>query len=242
MSLYRDKAVVLRNYDLGEADRIIVMMTENHGKVRAVAKGVRKTFSKFGARLEPLSHIDVLLSTSRKDLDIVSQVDLVSSARGLYTDLDRLTRGLAMLEAVDQLGMDREPTVHLYKMLVGALSWLSENDSQLVLAAFYFKLLVVEGVGAHVDSCVGCNAVGSELVAFDLFRGGGQCQSCRTGTTLSAEAFGLIRNIVGGQLNIALASPESAATREVSDLATRCMEHHLERKLRSVSVFEHPER
>lgn len=133
MSLYRDKAVVLRNYDLREADRIIVMMTENHGKVRAIAKGVRKTFSKFGARLEPLSHIDVLLSTSRKDLDIVSQVDLVSSARGLYTDLDRLTRGLAMLEAVDQLGMDREPTVHLYKMLVGALSWLSENDSQLVL-------------------------------------------------------------------------------------------------------------
>ena len=125
MSLYRDKAVVLRTYDLREADRIIVMMTENHGKVRAVAKGVRKTTSKFGARLEPLSHVDVLLSTTGKDLDIVSQVELVSSARGLYTDLDRLTRGLAMLEAVDQLGMDREPTSHLYKMLAGALTWLA---------------------------------------------------------------------------------------------------------------------
>ena len=236
MSLYRDKAVVLRTYDLREADRIIVMMTENHGKVRAVAKGVRKTSSKFGARLEPLSHIDVLLSTSGKDLDIVSQVDLVSSARGLYTDLDRLTRGLAMLEAVDQLGMDREPTVHLYKMLAGALTWLADNDSSLVLAAFYFKLLVVEGVGAHVDSCVECGASTDQLVAFD------QCRECRTGTTLSQQAFEIIYKIVGGQLNQVLALPDSSATREVSDLATHCMEHHLERKLRSVAVFEHPER
>ncbi|MDA3042202.1 MAG: DNA repair protein RecO, partial [Actinomycetota bacterium] len=166
MSLYRDKAIVLRTYDLREADRIIVMMTEEHGKVRAVANGVRKMSSRFGARLEPLSHIDVLLSKG-KDLDTVSQVELVTSARGLYTDLDRLTRGLAMLEAVDQLGMEAEPTQHLYKMLVGALQWLSENDSTLVLAAFYFKLLVVEGVGAHVEKCVGCGAPGDQIVAFD---------------------------------------------------------------------------
>ena len=242
MSLYRDKAIVLRTYDLREADRIIVMMTESHGKVRAVAKGVRKTTSKFGARLEPLSHVDILLSTTGKDLDIVSQVELVSSARGFYTDLDRLTRGLAMLEAVDQLGMDREPTSHLYKMLAGALTWLNENDSSLVLAAFYFKLLVVEGVGAQVDICVGCGAGNEQLVAFDVFKGGGQCRECRTGTNLSFQAFEIIRDIVSGRLNKVLAMPENFASREVSTLATHCMEHHLERKLRSVSVFEHPER
>ncbi len=241
MSLYRDKAVVLRTYDLRESDRIIVMMTLEHGKVRAVANGVRKMSSRFGSRLEPLSHIDVLLS-SGKDLDTVSQVELVTSARGLYTDLDRLTRGLAMLEAIDQLGMDGEPTEHLYKMLVGALQWLSENDSTLVLAAFYFKLLVVEGVGAHVESCVGCGAPGSELIAFDLFRGGGQCRNCRSGVSISSDAFKIIQSIVGGQLNYALSLPESAATHEVSDLATRCMEHHLERRLKSVAVFESPER
>jgi len=242
VSLYRDKAVVLRTYDLREADRIIVMMTENYGKVRAVAKGVRKTKSKFGARLEPLSHIDVLLSTTGRDLDVVSQVDLVSSARGLYTDLDRLTRGLAMLEAVDQLGMDREPTSHLYRMLAGALTWLNQNDSSLVLAAFYFKLLVVEGVGAQVDNCVGCGVGDEHLVAFDMLKGGAQCRECRTGTNLSLEAFKIIQDIVGGQLNRVLALPENFATREVAHLATHCMEHHLERKLRSVSVFEHPER
>lgn len=241
MSLYRDKAIVLRTYDFKEADRIIVMMTEEHGKVRAVANGVRKMSSRFGARLEPLSHIDVLLSKG-KDLDTVSQVELVTSARGLYTDLDRLTRGLAMLEAVDQLGMEGEPTQHLYKMLVGALQWLSENDSTLVLAAFYFKLLVVEGVGAHVEKCVGCGAPGEQIVAFDIFRGGGQCQSCRSGASISGAAIKIIQNIVGGQLNLALSLPESAATREVSDLATKCMEHHLERRLKSVAVFERPER
>jgi DNA repair protein RecO (recombination protein O) len=241
MSLYRDRAIVLRTYDLREADRIIVMMTEEHGKVRAVANGVRKMSSRFGARLEPLSHIDVLLSKG-KDLDTVSQVELVASARGLYSDLDRLTRGLAMLEAVDHLGMEGEPTQHLYKMLVGALHWLSENDSALVLAAFYLKVLVAEGVGAHVDSCVGCGASGEQIVAFDTFRGGGQCQSCRSGASISSAAIKIIQNIVGGQLNLALSLPESAATREVSDLATKCMEHHLERRLKSVAVFERPER
>lgn len=241
MSSYRDKAVVLRTYDLREADRIIVMMTAEHGKVRAVANGVRKMSSRFGARLEPLSHIDVLLNQG-KNLDTVNQVDLVTSARGLYEDLDKLTRGLAMLEAVDQLGMEGEPTEHLYKMLVGALQWLSENNSALILGAFYFKLLALEGVGAHVDSCVGCGAPGDELIAFDLFRGGGQCRSCRSGVTVSPEAFRIIRNIVGGQLNLALELPENAATHEVTDLATKCMEHHLERRLKSVAVFESPER
>jgi DNA repair protein RecO (recombination protein O) len=241
MSLYRDKAIVLRTYDLREADRIIVMMTEEHGKVRAVANGVRKMSSRFGARLEPLSHIDVLLSKG-KDLDTVNQVELVTSARGLYTDLDRLTRGLAMLEAVDQLGLEGEPTQHLYKMLVGALQWLSENDSALVLAAFYFKLLVAEGVGAHVEKCVSCGAPGEQIVAFDIFLGGGQCQSCRSGASVSSAAIKIIQNIVGGQLNLALSLPESSATREVSDLATKCMEHHIERRLKSVAVFERPER
>ena len=147
-----------------------------------------------------------------------------------------------MLEAVDQLGMDREPTAYIYKMLAGALTWLNQNDSSLVLAAFYFKLLVVEGVGAQVDNCVGCGVGGEHLVAFDMFKGGAQCRDCRTGTNLSLDAFKIIQDIVGGQLNKVLALPENFATREVAEIATHCMEHHLERKLRSVSVFEHPER
>lgn len=241
MNSYRDKAVVLRTYDMREADRIIVMMTESHGKVRAVANGVRKMSSRFGARLEPLSHVDVLLSKG-KNLDTISQVELVTNAKGIYEDLDRLTRGLAMLEAVDQLGLDGEPTQHLYKMLVGALQWLADNDSSLVLPAFYFKLLVAEGVGVQVESCVVCGAKADQIVAFDVFSGGAQCQNCRSGPSISQAGLKIIRGILGGQLNSMLALKESAATREVSDIATKCMEHHLERRLKSVAVFEHPER
>ena len=98
MSLFRDKGVVLRTYRLGEADKIIVFLTERHGKVRAVAKGIRKTTSKFGGRLEPLTQVDLLLWQGRGDLDIVNQVEVVNAFRPIREDLDRMPRGIALLE------------------------------------------------------------------------------------------------------------------------------------------------
>lgn len=236
MSLYRDSAVVLRNYKLGESDRIIVMMTSEHGKVRAVAKGIRKTKSRFGARLEPLSHIDVQLYQGR-NLDIVTQVELVSSSYLLHRDLDRLLQGISMLEAVDHIAIDRVPAPYLYRMLVGAISELSKHASPIVLAAFYWKLLAAEGVTPEINRCVGCQMVG-ELVAFDLLEGGAQCRSCRTGVSITPQALELLSQILGGQLNEALAREETAATAEVTHLATQSMEHHIERRLKSVSIFD----
>ncbi|MHB1090706.1 MAG: DNA repair protein RecO [Ilumatobacteraceae bacterium] len=236
MSVYRDSAVVLRNYKLGESDRIIVMMTEEHGKVRAVAKGVRKTKSRFGSRLEPLSHIDVQLYKGR-NLDIVTQVDLITSSFLLHNNLDRLIQGISMLEAVDQIAVDREPAPYLYRMLVGALDTLSRHASPIVLAAFYWKLLAAEGVSPEVNMCVGCQSV-TELVAFDLLEGGAQCARCRSGVSITPQALELMGQILGGRLNEALAQVETLATAEVTHLATLAMEHHIERRLRSVSMFE----
>ena len=93
VSLFRDTGVVLRTYRLGEADRIIVLMTEQHGKVRAVAKGVRRTSSKFGARLEPLTHVDLLLWQGRGDLDIVNQVEVIETFRAVREDLSPRGQG-----------------------------------------------------------------------------------------------------------------------------------------------------
>ncbi len=236
MSVYRDSAVVLRNYKLGESDRIIVMMTSQHGKVRAVAKGIRKTKSRFGARLEPLSHIDVQLYQGR-NLDIVTQVDLISSSYLLHQDLDRLLQGISMLEAVDHISIDRVPAPYLYRMLVGAISELSKHASPIVLAAFYWKLLAAEGVTPEINVCVGCMSDG-ELVAFDLLEGGAQCRSCRTGVSITPQALELLGQILGGQLIEALAREETAATAEVTHLATQSMEHHIERRLKSVSMFD----
>ena len=128
MSLFRDKGVVLRTYRLGEADRIVVFLTERHGKVRAVAKGVRKTTSKFGARLEPLTHVDLLLWQGRGDLDIVNQVEVLDSFRAVREDLERLPSGMALLEVTDQIAQERHPDPRLYTMLVGALRALAEVD------------------------------------------------------------------------------------------------------------------
>jgi len=157
MTLYRDKGIVLRSYKLGESDRIVVVMTEKHGKVRAVAKGIRKTKSKIGARLEPMSHVDIQLYRGR-ELDTVSQVELIDSSARLHNKLDKLTQGMSMLEAVDQIAEDREPSPHLYRMLQGALNTLMEQESPVMLAAFYWKLLAAEGVRPQVDACVGCDA------------------------------------------------------------------------------------
>ena len=96
MTLYRDTGVVLRTYKLGEADRIVVLMTAGHGKVRAVAKGVRKTTSRIGGRLEMFGHASVLLHEGR-DLDVVNQADGIDHFRALHDDLSRLTRGIALL-------------------------------------------------------------------------------------------------------------------------------------------------
>ena len=234
--LYRDHGIVLRTYKLGESDRIVSFVTEHHGKVRAVAKGVRKTKSKFGARLEPTSHVALQLYEGR-ELDIVTQAESVDHFRALRDDLDRLTRAVTMLEAVDQLSLEREPNPRLYRMLLGALRSLAAQDSPLVVAAFFWKVLALEGFEPRVDSCVICDRT-DDLVAFDLHEGGVLCANDRRGTALTPEALHLLRRILGGQLGAVLNEGVSPATVELDHLAVRAMEHHLERRLRSVGLLD----
>ena len=158
MALYRDEGVVLRTYKLGEADRIVVLMTRTRGKVRAVAKGVRKTKSKFGSRLEPGSHSALLLYEGRGELDIVSQAESIDHFRAIRDDLDRLTAMSSMLEVVDQLALEGEANVALYRMLLGALRTLEANHAPLVVGGFFLKALALEGFQPMVDACVGCGA------------------------------------------------------------------------------------
>jgi DNA repair protein RecO (recombination protein O) len=237
--LYRDVGVVLRTYKLRESDRIIVLMTQENGKVRAVAKGVRKTKSKFGARLEPMSHVRLLLYRGR-ELDIVSQADSVEPLAPLLSSLDRASQGMAAIEAVDQLGLEREPNARLYNMAVGVLRTIADRPAPLNVPAFYWKLLAAEGLEPQLDMCVRCGEAEPDvqLVALDLNEGGTTCRSCRSGTAVSVAALTIMRDILGGRLNEALALPESPATHEVGVLATRALEHHIERRLKAVAMFE----
>ena len=232
--LYRDVGVVLRTYKLRESDRIVVVMTAENGKVRAVAKGVRKTKSKFGARLEPMSHVRLLLYRGR-ELDIVSQAESVEPLSPLLSSLDRASQAMAAIEAVDQLGLEREPNPQLYRMTVGVLRTIAERPAPLNVPAFYWKLLRAEGLEPQLDACVRCgeSPPETELVAFDLNEGGTQCRICRTG-----GAIGIMRDIFGGRLQQSLALDESPLTHEVGSLATRALEHHIERRLKAVAMFE----
>lgn len=237
--LYRDVGVVVRTYKLRESDRIVVLQTAEHGKVRAVAKGVRKTRSRFGARLEPMSHVRLLLYRGR-ELDIVSQAESVEPLAPLLSSLDRASQGMAAIEAVDQLGLEREPNERLYRMAVGVLRTIAARPAALNVPAFYWKLLAAEGLEPQLDACVRCGGTepGATLVAFDLGEGGVLCRACRSGTSISAPALAIMRQILGGRLNDALALAESPATHEVGTLATRALEHHIERRLKAIAMFE----
>ena len=121
-------------------------------------------------------------------------------------DLDRLARASAMLEIADQLAQEGEVNPRLYRMLLGALRTLAGSDSPLVVPAFFFKVLALEGYRPEVERCVLCGDEGP-LVAFDVESGGLLCRTCRRGTAVSPDAVALLGQILGGRLNEALAAP-----------------------------------
>jgi DNA repair protein RecO (recombination protein O) len=235
VSLYHERGVVLRTHKLGEADRIITFLTQGRGKVRAVAKGVRKTKSRFGGRLEPASHVQLLLYEGR-ELDIVTQVESIDHYRGLREDFERLARAISMLEAADQVAVERQANTRLYRMLVGALQALADRDTPLVVPAFFLKVLSLEGYGPQVDECAMCGSEGP-LVSWAVEEGGLRCSAHRLGSSISPEAVLVLQRILGGQLGDALNEPVSPVTSEVDHLATKALEHHLERRLRSVATL-----
>jgi DNA repair protein RecO (recombination protein O) len=245
MTLYRDEGIVLRTYKLGEADRIVVFFTVGRGKVRAVAKGVRKTRSRFGGRLEPPNRISLQLYEGR-ELDIVTQAETIEYHPALRDDLERLTDAIALVEAVDQVTQEGERAPALYRMLAGALRTLAQHEprSPLLVAAFYWKLLALEGVAPVLDRCVRCDGGtggeggnGADLVSFDPVEGGALCREHRRGPALEPGALDLIRRILGGDLAAVLQEPPGRPAAAASGLATTALEAHIERRLRTVHLL-----
>jgi DNA repair protein RecO (recombination protein O) len=242
MSLYRDQGVVLRSIKLGETDRIVTILGQGSGKVRAVAKGVRKPGSRFGARLEPTSHLAFQCYRGRGDLDVVTQVETIDANRALRENYGCLTHAVSMLEATDQVAQEREPNPALYRMLVGALRTLADHGAgahnPLVSAAFFWKLLSLEGFHPVVDGCARCGEDGP-FVAWDFADGGVLCRACSLGgRPIKTESAEVIRAIVGGGLNRVLADPpDDRILGEVERLAIASLEYHSERRLRSAALL-----
>ena len=237
MALYREQAVVLRTHRLGEADRIVSLLTQTRGKVRAVAKGARKPGNRFSARLEPTSHVALQLYEGR-NLDTITQAESMESFRGLRERLDALTPALAILEATDQVAQEREANFPLYRMVVGALRTLADRPSPMVAPAFFWKLLALEGFHPMVEECVSCGT-GDDLVAVVPELGGAVCDAHapQRPAPEAGDALRVVRLILDGGLNEALAVSAGPLAIEVERLAVRALEFHFERRLRSAALL-----
>jgi DNA repair protein RecO (recombination protein O) len=237
MAHYRDEGVVLRTYPLGEADRIVVFASRDNGKVRAVAKGVRRTKSRLGGRLEPLSRVSMLLWRGR-NLDTVSQVEVVDAFSALRSNLVKISAASQMAEAMDRLCQQGRSHTELYEMFVRALSTLRSTDSPLVVPAFFLKALAADGVGPVLEGCVRCGSEGP-LKWFDPGEGGVLCARCRRGSSVSQDSIQVMQKILSGGLASVLSSPwPESVVSEVRHLATVALEHHVEARMLSVSLAD----
>lgn len=241
MRVYRDEAVVLRTQDLGESDRIVSLLTRSCGRVRAVAKGVRRTSSRFGARLEPFGVIDVQLHLGRS-LDIVTQVEtLAPHGRSIGADYARYTAAMAMVETAERLTEEeREPAGQQYHLLAGGLRVLAEGThaTTLVLDSYLLRALAIAGWAPSFADCARCGTPGPHR-AFAVGHGGAMCGSCRPpGAAAPAPTtLDLLGALLAGDWAVADAS-EPRERREASGLVAAYLQWHLERTVRSMRLVE----
>ncbi len=241
MSLYRDEAIVLRTQKLGEADRIITLLTKDHGRIRGVAKGVRRTMSKFGARLEPGSHVDLQLHVG-KTFDTITQVEaLMNYGEALTQDYQRWTVASAILEAAERFSPnEQEPALQEFQLVVGGMKALAENryEPLLILDAFLLRSLAVAGYAPSMTICSRCEKPGPHRY-FSLVGGGSVCNDCRPSAcaTPAMETLQLMGALISSDWESAMAS-EGKHRREASGLIAAYLQWHLERGLRSLPMVE----
>ena len=238
MNTFRDEAIVLRTYKLAESDRICVLLTPEHGKVRAVAHGVRKTSPRLGARMEVLDHVDVQLARGRTELLNVRQVVPRAGPVGLREDFARLSAAMVLVETADAATLEDHADPEFYEMVRRALwSLATAADPSVVATAFLLKTLAHDGAAPVLDRCATCGE-DHELVAFEYTEGGLLCASCRRGRPVSAEAVVLLRRMLLGGLAGVLAEGRPPGTGEVASIAVDAMEAHVGKRLRAARVVD----
>jgi len=237
--IYRDEAVVLRTHKLGEADRIVTMLSKANGQIRGVAKGVRRTSSKFGSRLEPFMVVDVQLYEGRT-LDTISQAEtLASYGREIIEDYAAYTSATAMVETAEKL-TSNESSPQQYILLVGALRSLStrEHDATLILDSYLLRALSIAGWAPNFGACTRCSKVGVHI-AFVLQLGGVVCEDCRMSgaAIIDAEATALLGALLSGDWLTADQSSPRART-AAAGIVAAYTQWHVERGLKSLQHVE----
>jgi DNA repair protein RecO (recombination protein O) len=245
---YQTEAVVLRSFRLGEADRVLHLYTLAHGRVGAVAKGVRKTKSRFGGRLEPLSHVQIALHRGKSDLQTVTGVDLVRSHHEAREDYARLAIGLIGAESMLRLFAEEEGNERAFQALTRFLDVLDDAapvagarpELDPLALAFQLKLLWLSGYLPHLTSCAECGAADVPLVGYSARAGGAVCRACAGATGalgLSPAGITAIEELLGRPLAeaAALGLTERSA-RDALTVITTSYEYHGGFRLRTLSA------
>ena len=239
--LYRDEAVVLRTHKLGEADRIITLLTRHHGRVRAVARGVRRTSSRWGSRLEPFNHVDLQLAEGRS-LDTITQAETIDPFHSrLGLDYERYTSGTVMLETAERLVTEeKEPAVQQFLLLVGGLRAMAggEHEAGQVRDSYLLRSLSVAGWAPSFDHCVSCGVEGQHRF-FNPSAGGVLCRLCKLpgSATPAEETLRLGAALLTGDWPVVHAA-EPRHLKEASSLVAAYLAWHVERGLRSMAYVE----
>lgn len=239
MPTYRDEAVVLRTHKLGEADRIVTLLTRNHGQVRAVAKGVRRTASKLGARLEPFMAIDVQCYEG-KNLDTVTQVEIIGAYGGEITEsYDAFTVASVICETALKL-TDEEPAAQQYLLLVGALRSLAKREHQpsLILNSYLLRALAIAGWAPNFTECTTCQEPGPHS-AFYIQTGGVVCDRCLTpgAAIIGKDTTRMLSALLAGEWDIVETMSEQVC-QAASGVVTAYTQWHVDKGLKSLNHLE----
>jgi DNA repair protein RecO (recombination protein O) len=234
----RTEAVVLRSMRFGEADRILHLYTPMRGRVGAIAKGVRRTRSRFGGRLEPFSRIDLQLHEGRSDLLTVTGADMIDANAGLREDAGALDAANRACDAVARLFDSGEPHPEVFHLLCNELRLLGDDPPMATLAnqlAFRLKLLVAAGFGPQLSACASCGER-EHLVGFSGAAGGVVCGACEASSfELDQAAHGFMVEALGRPL---AETPQAGLRelRQVERAVTDLAEHHGHIRLRAAAA------
>jgi DNA repair protein RecO (recombination protein O) len=237
--LFKEQGIVLGASKLAEADKIVTILTQGSGKIRAVAKGIRRTQSRFGARLEPFTHVNLMLYRGR-NLDTVTQVDIVSAFRPIREDFGLYSAGQTMLEAADKVAEEHERNVRLFLLLLHGLRALESRprDPAAVAEAYLLRLLGLSGFAPSLTACAICGS--TDVARFSASQGGAVCGSCeeRDARRVDPAALAWLAGLAGGDMaDAGQDDPPPELRNEARALLFGFSEYHLDRRLRSLPML-----
>ncbi|MCK8826988.1 DNA repair protein RecO [Natroniella acetigena] len=179
MSLFTTDAIVLRDYELGEADKIVLLFSKTKGKIKVVANGVRKTKSTLAAGMQPFVYNQIIAYQGKSDLAKLSQCDIKENFRVLRDDLIKMAYASYIVELIIKLTVDREENRLVFSLLLLTLRLLDQfDDPDLIVKTFELKLLKILGYRLHLEDCIKCGNKLTQDLKFDASAGGVVCASC----------------------------------------------------------------